>query len=64
MKIEIDSKDIIHIYNSGYHAGHHNTVEGRYTDIFSCDMDTYHEDVVFDLIAELDGHEPKERMIE
>lgn len=51
--MEIEIEKIIHIYNSGYHAGHHDTVEGQYTDILSCDMDTYHEDVVRGLIEEL-----------
>jgi hypothetical protein len=32
------------LYNSGYHAGHHDTVESGYVDIFSCDMENYHED--------------------
>lgn len=47
-------KLMIHIYNSGYHAGHHDTVEGGYSNIFPCDMETYHEEVVSELIEELE----------
>ena len=42
-----------HVYNSGYHAGRHDTIEGSYVDIFPCDMDSYHEDVVGELVADL-----------
>ena len=48
---------LIHVYNSGYHAGHEDTVEGGYTDIFQCDMDSYHDDVVDELVSELLEHE-------
>ena len=41
----------VRIYNSGYHAGHHDTVEGCYTHILPCDMSTYHDDVVAALAA-------------
>ena len=34
-------------------AGHHDTVEGQYTHILPVDMDTYHADVVGELLAEL-----------
>jgi len=43
-------KLLITIYNCGYHAGHHDTVESQYVDIFSCDMDSYHGEVVEELI--------------
>ena len=43
----------IHLYNSGYHAGHHDTVEGGYTDILTEDMDSYHEEEVLDLVNDL-----------
>jgi hypothetical protein len=37
---------MVHLYNFGYKAGHHDTVEGRYIDICRQDMETYHlEDV-------------------
>ena len=45
----------VHIYNSGYHAGHHATVEGGYVDIHSSDMDTYHAEEVAELLAALVG---------
>jgi hypothetical protein len=45
----------VHIYNSGYQAGHHYTVEGGYTDIHSSDMDSYHADEVAELLADLCG---------
>lgn len=44
---------LIQIYNSGYLAGHHDTVEGGYVDIFSCNMNSYHEEEVDELVAEL-----------
>ena len=47
----------VHIYNSGYHAGHHCTVEGGYVDIHSSDMDTYHAEEVAELLAALVGEE-------
>ena len=43
----------VHIYNSGYHAGHHDTVEGRYVDIHISDMGTYHAEEVAELLAAL-----------
>ena len=45
----------VHIYNSGYHAGHHYTVEGGYVDIHSNDMDSYHAEEVAELLAALVG---------
>lgn len=47
----------VHIYNSGYHAGHHYTVEGGYVDIHSNDMDSYHAEEVAELLAGLVGEE-------
>lgn len=44
---------LVHVYNAGYHAGHHDTVESVYVHIVECDMDTYHEDVVGELTAAL-----------
>jgi len=43
----------VHVYNSGYHAGHHDTVEGCYVDIHSSDMDSYHAEDVAELLAAL-----------
>ena len=47
------SRLITNIYNCGYQAGHHDTVESCYTDIYQLDMDTYQEDLVEDLLSEL-----------
>ena len=47
----------VHIYNSGYSAGHHYTVEGGYVDIHSSDMATYHTEEVAELLAALVGEE-------
>ncbi len=41
---------LVRLYNAGYKAGHHDTVEGQYTDIFEVDMDSYHEDEVDEII--------------
>lgn len=43
----------IHVYNTGYNAGHNDTVEGQYTHVLPVDLDTYHSDVVGELLAEL-----------
>ena len=42
---------MVRIYNSGYHAGHHDTVESQYVDIHDCDMDTYHSETVADILS-------------
>jgi len=42
----------VNIYNQGYTTGHHDTVEGCYTDVLPVDMDTYHADVVAYIFAE------------
>ena len=47
----------VHVYNSGYHAGHYDTVEGRYVDIHPSDMDSYHAEDVAELLAALVGEE-------
>ena len=47
----------VHIYNSGYHAGHNAIVEGGYVDIYSNDMNTYHAEEVAELLAALVGEE-------
>jgi hypothetical protein len=44
---------LVHLYNAGYLAGHHDTVESTFVYIHNCDMDTYHSDVVEDLISDL-----------
>lgn len=45
--------DLIHLYNSGYHAGHHDTVESSYTDIHQSDMDSYQEEIVDELLEDM-----------
>jgi len=42
----------VRLYNQGYHAGHNDTVESCYTDILPVDMDTYHADVVAEILKE------------
>lgn len=43
------------LYNSGYNAGHHDTVETGYVDILSCDMENYHEDEVREIVQDFLG---------
>lgn len=40
------------MYNKGYKTGHHATVEGQYVDILDEDMDTYHDDIVNEILSE------------
>jgi len=51
-RVEGLEKLSIYLYNSGYHAGHEDTVEGGYTDVYPEDMHTYHDDLVAELIQE------------
>ena len=41
------------IYNAGYGSGHHDTVEGCYTDVLPVDADIYQDDIVEELIMDL-----------
>lgn len=43
---------VTRLYNTAYHAGHHDTVEGCYTHVCSQDMDSYHEDIVQEWLAD------------
>lgn len=43
---------MVRIYNLGYHAGHEHTVEACFTPIHHTDMDTYHADVVEEILQE------------
>ena len=52
-EVEALTKHTVHIYNAGYTQGHNDTVEGQYVDIVSSDMNSYHDDIVTNLIAEL-----------
>ena len=45
--------NLVHIYNSGYLSGHHDTVEGVFTDIYYNDLGAYHEDEVAELVDDL-----------
>ena len=44
---------MIDMFNRGYAAGHHDTVEGVYVDIHWQDHMTYHEDVVMEMVDEM-----------
>lgn len=41
------------IYNSGYQSGHHDTVEGGFTDVQYSDRGEHHSDEVQELLDEL-----------
>lgn len=43
---------MVRVYNAGYAAGHHDTVEGQYTHIENDDLGTYHEYEVAEIIKE------------
>ena len=53
----------VRIYNSGYMAGHNDTVEAIFTDIYPCDMDTYHEEEVAELVVELREQEQSDESL-
>jgi len=48
---QVNGKVACRLYNSGYHAGHHDTVEACYVDIHPSDMSSYHLDVVQKLLS-------------
>ncbi|HHB9522637.1 TPA: hypothetical protein ACOCPK_000022 [Yersinia enterocolitica] len=43
----------VSLFNYGYGSGHHDTVEGQYTDIHRSDITTYHDDIVGELVEDL-----------
>ena len=43
---------MVEIYNAGYAAGHHDTVEGGYVQVHDQDKRTYHAEPVEDLVCE------------
>ena len=49
----------VYLYNQGYGAGHNDTVEACYTDIHRDDVDTWHAEVVAELLADLNPPEEK-----
>lgn len=42
------------VYNKGYHAGHNDTVEAQYVHILDVDMETYHADIVDEILSDID----------
>ena len=52
---------IAYLYNMGYKAGHHDTLEGTYIDIFRQDMSTYHSDVVSEWLEDEGYTTPPQR---
>ncbi|EPK4544203.1 hypothetical protein M1I87_004442 [Serratia marcescens] len=42
----------IKLFNLGYLRGHESTVEGYFVDVHWCDIDTYHDDVVAEIIED------------
>lgn len=40
---------LVHMYNQGYNAGHHDTVEACFSPVLQADIDDYHNDVVQEL---------------
>lgn len=44
------ANELNYLYWSAYHSGHHDTVEGQYTDVFREDRFTYHEHKVADCL--------------
>jgi len=47
---------IVHMYNFGYKAGHHDTVEGQYIDLDRRNMGTYHSDIVAEWVEDVGYH--------
>ena len=45
----------VRLYNAGYQAGHHETVEGQFVHVFEQDKEIYHADVVGEILDELIG---------
>ncbi|MDQ9556005.1 hypothetical protein, partial [Serratia marcescens] len=44
----------IKLFNLGYLRGHESTVEGYFVDVHRNDIDTYHDDVVAEIIEDED----------
>ncbi|HAX9724046.1 TPA: hypothetical protein JS159_002065 [Serratia marcescens] len=42
----------IKLFNLGYLRGHESTVDGYFVDVHWCDIDTYHDDVVAEIIED------------
>lgn len=52
----MDKKLLIWLFNQGYQYGHHDTVEGQFTDVHPDDIDSYNADIVQDLVFSDDGY--------
>jgi hypothetical protein len=48
--ITLSFADLCSIYACAYHAGHHDTVESRYTDVLAADYDSYHAEAVREIL--------------
>ena len=57
-KVWVTDEDVIaaltRLYTSGHRSGHHDTVEGIFTDVHFSDSETYFRDIVAELIADSD----------
>jgi hypothetical protein len=49
----VDEGMACRLYNSGYAAGHHHTVEGGFVDVLPVDFDSYHADEVREILSEV-----------
>ena len=49
---------MVRLYNQGYHAGHEDTVESCFMPIHHTDMDTYHADVVAEILELIAQRQP------
>lgn len=47
-------KQATRFYNQGYMAGHEDTVEAVFTPLVDADMETYHSDVVEEIMKEME----------
>lgn len=48
----------LRLYNDGYHAGHHNTVEGTFSDdIHGADAEYYHGAAVSEILRERENQQ-------
>lgn len=50
--ITLKVEDLCRLFFRAYHSGHHDTVEGKYTDVLYVDADSYHEEAVREFLSE------------
>lgn len=50
---EVALEMMVEVYNAGYAAGHHDTVDGSFVNVHDCDKKTYHQYEVDLFVAEL-----------